>query len=125
MALTHSTSLRNAMADVAVDRWNAGDIQLATDNTFTTILAVIPLANPAAASASAGVAAFLGLPVEDTAADASGTATDFRIRTSGGIEEVRGSVSLVGGGGDLQMINNVLTAGEPVRLTTAAYTAPQ
>ncbi len=68
-------------------------------------------ANPGATSAANTI-------TDDSAANATGTAAFFRIVTSGGAAVLQGSVTAVGGGGDMEIQSTAITAGEPVRITS-------
>jgi hypothetical protein len=88
-----------------------------------TVLATIPLANPAAPAAASGVLTFT-MPRSDTSADATGTAAAARIRTAtGGTDIVTGlTVTLTGGGGDIQLDSLSITSGQTVTLNSATIT---
>src|SRR4051812_48713571 len=78
-----------------------------------TVLATINLASDWMAAASGGTKAMSGLPVTDSAADASGTAGHFRIYASNGTTcHWQGTVTVTGGGGDLTVDNVTFTAGQ-------------
>lgn len=87
MAITLATNARNAVCDGIVDLLDvggAGNLQVATSNAFTTVLATITLSSSPTAfgAASSGVATLA--TVNDPSADNSGTATDWRMRQNGG-----------------------------------------
>jgi len=102
----------------------------ATALSGNTLLAKIALANPAAPNASSGVLTFDFSPaVEDLSADATGTATWFRLYSSADgatISEAnavgQGTVSASGAGGDLELVNTSLTATQPVQITSGTIT---
>lgn len=129
MAITHSTAVRNAATDAVVDLIDAGTtnpqgtLQIAQDAGFTTILATIDLANPAFGAASGGTATAAGLPVSDSAADATGTAAYWRVLDRDNGQVLSGTATATGGGGDLELVSTALTAGEPVEITGFNYTA--
>lgn len=128
MALTHITTLRNQLADLVVDAIDVGttdltgDLQIATSNAFTTILATLNFANPAFGSAAAGVATANAI-ASDTNAANTGTAANFRIRNRNNSEVFQGTVTATGGGGDIQLSSVGITAGDTIALTSVTYTA--
>ena len=131
MAITHQTPARNAAADAVVDLIDAGAgagrVQItktAGNYGAAEIIADIALSDPAFGAAAAGVASASGLPVEDTAANNTGTCVEFRVIDSDLNEIFRGTVTTTGGGGDMEMPSTSVTVGEPVRITSFTYTAP-
>lgn len=126
MALTHVTALRNSLADLVVDAIDigtadaTGDLQFAPDNTFATALATCNFANPAFGAAAAGIATASAIAA-DTNAAGTGTATDFRIRNRDNAEVVRGSVTVTGGGGDVQLSGVLINPADTVSITSMTY----
>lgn len=132
MALTLSTSARNAMADALVDLLDAGPaagtIQIRSgtrpatpnDTATGTLLATVTLVDPAFGSASSGVAT-MSDPAPVTAA-AAGTATWFRALDSTGAAVFDGSVGT--SGADLNLATTSLTAGLTVDITGGTVTMP-
>ena len=96
-----------------------------------TLLAKLVCADPAGAVAS-GVLTFDFDPdITDAAADATGTATWFRMYSSADgstISEanaiLQGTVTATGGGGDMTFTSTSFVSGEPITLTTGTLTAP-
>jgi hypothetical protein len=58
---------------------------------------------------------------QDPAADLTGTAGHYRIKSSGGTCHVQGTVSATGGSGELQLDDDDVVAGQLVTITTAAF----
>jgi hypothetical protein len=128
MTVQHSTAVRNARLD-AIE---------ATIGT-SPILRIRSGAKPAncAASRSGTILASLTLPSdwlgdassgqklkagtwEDLSADASGTAGHYEIMDSGGTTcHEQGTITANGGGGDMELDNTVLAAGQ--QFTVTAY----
>jgi len=126
MAITHPASVRNAIADVVVDRIDQGTG--ASQGTLrikqsTTVLAQLSMANPAFASASSGTATANTI-ADDSSADASGTADAFDIIDRDSAVVVSGTVTATGGGGDIELDNAAITAGDTVSITSLTYSAP-
>lgn len=127
MTLGLSTAARNAMLD-ALATFAGGSCLLrfysgsrpATGGTATTLLAELTCNATFADSASGGVLTLNSI-TSDASADASGTATWFRLVKSGGSTHVLdGSVGT--SGSDINMDNNIFVAGATVSITSITIT---
>jgi hypothetical protein len=135
MATRIATSARNAAADAVVDLLDAGagagyieirtGAQPATPNTAAsgTLLATLPLSDPAFGSAASGTATASAI-TSDTSADATGTAGWFRGYDSTGAAVIDGSVTATGGGGDMTLDSTSIVAGGTVAVTSWTITMP-
>jgi len=86
-----------------------------------TVLATLPLSNPAGTVAS-GVLTFSGFPKSDSSAAANGTAAAARIRTStGGVDLVTG-LTVGTSGADILIDNVSIIAGETITINSASIT---
>lgn len=127
MALAYSTTLRNAMLDAITTAAGNGALlriydgsRPATGGTATTLLAELTCGTPFAASASGGVLT-LGSITQDSSANATGTATWFRIVKSDGTTHVLdGSVGT--SGSDLNLTTTSITSTQPVSVTSFTIT---
>ena len=94
-----------------------------------TLLASITLNDPAFGAASdntpGAIAAANGLPVTDTSADATGTASFFRVLDSDSNVIMQGDVTATAGGGDMEINSTSIVAGAAVRITTFNATMPE
>jgi uncharacterized protein with beta-barrel porin domain len=88
-----------------------------------TVLATLTCADPSAAAAASKTLT-LNAITQDSSADATGDATFFRVMDSDANVVLQGSVSAVGGGGDLQMNTVSVVAGGPVQITSCSFTLP-
>ena len=79
-----------------------------------TVLASMPLPSDAFTAAANGSKAKSGT-WEDPTGDAAGTAAHFRLKTSGGVCKLQGSVGQ--GTGDLQLDNTNIAVGQQVTIT--------
>ena len=129
MAVGYSTTLRNARLDaVSTAVGSAGKLRIydgtrpATGGTATTLLAELTLGSPFAPAASGGVLTANAI-TGDTSADATGTATWARLVTSASAFVADISVSVTGGGGDLQLASASITTGVAVNVTSLTITA--
>lgn len=96
---------------------------VATGLSGNTLLATCPLSATFAPAAASGVLTANAI-TSDASADASGTATFFRLLTSGGTAIVQGTVTATGGGGDLTFSSTSFTAGLTINITSFTLTAP-
>ena len=131
MALQFSVAVRNARLDsiestVGVSaimriRTGAAPANCGTADAGT-VLATLTLPSDWMAAASSGSKALSGT-WQDASADAAGTAAHFRIYDSAGTTcHLQGTVTATGGGGDLQLDNVVLAAGQQFNVTSFTIT---
>lgn len=125
MTTGYSTTLRNAQLDaITTAVGNAGKLQIydgtrpATGGAATTKLAEFTLGSPFAAGAAAGVLSPT-LP-SNTTGLAAGTATWFRITTSGGTFVIDGSVSTAGA--DCNLNTTTISVGATLSVTSFSIT---
>lgn len=88
-----------------------------------TVLATIALPSDWMAAASTGSKAKSGT-WEDTSADATGTAGHWRIYNSGGTCKMQGTLTVTGGGGEMELDSVSITAGQQVTISGFTLTAP-
>lgn len=133
MALTLTSAARTAMVDPLVDLLDVsgpGTIEIrsgtrpagAGDAATGTLLATVTLLNPAFGAASGGVAT-LNDPAA-VAGVAAGTASWFRAKNGAAATVFDGSVSVTGGGGDLQLATTTISVGLSVDITGGTVTMP-
>ena len=132
MTLQYSVAVRNAKLDavetaigasaVLKIRTGAQPANCAAADSGT-VLATCNLPADWMAAASGGTKAFSGT-WEDTSADATGTAAHFRLYASDGTTcHGQGSVTLTGGGGDMEVDNTSFAAGQAFSVTSFTLTA--
>jgi len=86
------------------------------------LLAELTCGTPFAPGAASGVLTANAI-TQDSSANASGTATWFRLVDSGGTTTVMdGNVTVSGGGGDLQLVTTSIVATQPVQITSFVLT---
>lgn len=128
MALAYATNLRNAQLD-AITTFAGGSCKLriydgtrpATGGAATTLLAELTCNATFAGSASSGVLT-LNAITSDTSANATGTATWFRITKSDGTTHVMdGNVGT--SGSDLNLNTTSIVSGAAVAVTSFTITA--
>jgi len=89
-----------------------------------TVVATMTLPSDWMGDAAAGVKAKSGT-WEDLSADSAGTVGHFRIyKSDGTTQEIEGTVTITSGGGDIELDNNVVEAGQQITITTFQLTAP-
>lgn len=130
MALAFATGLRNTMLDAiktALDAGGAaGKLRIydgtrpATGGSATTLLAELTFSFASAAGAASGVLTFSAI-TQDASADATGTATWFRLVTSAAAFVADGNVGT--SGSDLNLTTVSIVATQPVSVSSATITA--
>jgi len=126
MALTHTTAVRNGLADYTVDQVDAGAGDAAGDLVIMTSgdveVATLTMSNPAFGAASSGTATASAI-TDDTSAT-GGTAAKAKLQNRDNTEIVRCSVTATGGGGDIELSSVVIGAGDTVSISSLTYSAP-
>lgn len=132
LAPSISTAARNAACDAVVDLVDAGtppgllkiyagsvpaDVNAALGGA--TLLATLTMSTTAFGAASSGVATAAAI-TSDTSADATGTATFFRITNAAGTAIIQGNVGT--SGADLNLSSTSITAGGTVAVSSLTYT---
>jgi hypothetical protein len=132
MTIQLSTSVRNARLDaietvvgasaIVKIRTGSPPASCAAGDTGT-VLATFNLAADWASAASGASKSFSGTPIQDSAADNTGTATHFRLYASDGTTcHMQGTVTATGGGGDMEIDNTTINAGQLVQITSWTLT---
>lgn len=126
MALAYSSTLRNNRLDQITSAVGASGLlriydgsRPATGGAATTLLAELTCNATFAPGAAAGVLT-LNAITQDSSANATGTATWFRITTSGGTAVVDGSVST--SGSDLNLTTTSIVSTQPVSVSSFTIT---
>jgi hypothetical protein len=123
MTLTHSTAVRNGVADLVVDDIDggtgAGAFLLLT--AADAVVAELPFSDPAFAAASGGAAAANAITSDTNAA--GGEVAKFAWVDGDDTVIVEGTVTGTGGGGDIEMTSTTVAATETVSCSSATYTA--
>lgn len=125
MALAYSVTIRNAMLQSVVDACSAGFLRIydgtrpATGGTATTLLAELALAGPSG-TVSGGFCAFSTITA-DSSANATGTATWYRIVAANGTTHVLdGNVSTAAS--DLNLNTLAIVSGANVSVSSMTIT---
>lgn len=126
MAIAYSTAVRNAMLDAITSAAGASALlsiydgtRPATGGTATTLLAQLTCNATFAPAASGGVLTLNSI-TQDSSANATGTATWFRITTSGSTFVLDGNVGT--SGSDLNLTTTAIVTGQPVSVTSFTIT---
>ena len=130
MAIKLSTSARNAMLD-GITSTVGGSAKLRIYDgsqpagpgtaVSTQVLLAELTCNATFAPAASGGVLTLNAITQDSSADATGTASWFRIVTSGGTAVIDGSVST--SGADMNLNSTSIVSGGSVSVTSATFTA--
>lgn len=121
MAVVYTTAVKNSRLNAVTSAiGTTGVLEIGTTN-MTTVLATIPLANPAAPAATGGVLTFT-MPQSDTAADATGTAAAARIRTASGGTDIVTGLTVGTSGTDIVLDNVSIATGQQITVNSATIT---
>lgn len=128
-------AVANAACDAIVDAIDAGSgagtceiydgskpAGPATAVTDQVLLAVLTFSDPAFGAASNGVATASAI-TQDSSANATGTATWFRVKDSDGNAKWDGTVG-VGSDYDLNVVTTSIVATQPVQVSSFTVTVP-
>jgi hypothetical protein len=132
MTVQLSTSVRNGQLDafetvagtsaILKIRSGAAPANCAAADSGT-VLATMSLPSDWMAAASSGSKAKSGT-WQDTSADATGTAAHFRVYASDGTTcHMQGTITITGGGGDMELDNTSIATGQSITITTFSLTA--
>lgn len=129
MALAYATTLRNARLDAIDDAANAGagaallriydGTRPATGGAATTLLAELTFSDPAFGAAGSGIITASAI-TQDASANATGTATWFRVVDSSATFVMDGNVGTAGS--DLNMTTTSIVATQPVSCSSFVIT---
>lgn len=125
MSITHSGTIRDALANLvvdAIDVGGAGELQFQLTLGGTEV-ATIPFAATAFGAASSGTATALGVPLSDT--NATGNVTpvaNFQIFDGAAAMILGGTVAV--SGEDINLSSLVIGATDTVTLSSLTYSAP-
>lgn len=126
MALTLSTTARNAACDAVVDLTDGGTTDAGGDliimDASSNELVVITLQNPAFGNAANGTATINGTPIS-AIASATGTATQAKIRDRNNVDIITG-LTVGTSGTDVIIENTSITSGQTVNLNSGSITMP-
>jgi len=126
MATTHTTAIRNGLADYAVDSIDTGTGDATGDLVFMTAgdvtVATLAFSNPAYGDASVGVATAATISSDPSAV--GGTVALYKVQNRDNTEVFRGSVTATGGGGDIELSSVAVGATDTVSVSSLTYTAP-
>lgn len=90
-----------------------------------TLVSTIAMAADAFQSASAWTKAITAA-LQDASADNAGSLAGghWRIKTSGGVTKLQGTITATGGGGDMTVDNTTVTAGQQIDVTSFSIGFP-
>ena len=126
-----STTYRNTIMDALTTEAGASALILIYSGTQPagggaasgTLLGTLTCATTFAPAASGG-AITLGSITGDSSADATGTASFFRLTQSDTTWVLDGDITVTGGGGDLTLDSVSVVIGGTINISSATFTAP-
>ena len=121
MSVTYPAAVKNARLNAVTTAIGATGVLEIGTTSMATILATIPLANPAAPAASGGVLSFT-MPQSDASADNTGTAAAARIRTASGGTDIVTGLTVGLSAADVILDSLSITAGQTVTINSASIT---
>lgn len=124
MAVTHVTTIRNALADLVVDAIDAGSGAgyLRFDTSGDSEVATCAFSDPAFGAASSGTATANAIS-SDTSAT-GGTVAKGKFYDSNNTLILTCSVTATGGGGDIEITSVAVGATDTVSVSSLTYSAP-
>jgi hypothetical protein len=121
MSIVISTTLRDAKVNAAVALFDGGRIRFLT--SADVVVAQASFTPGATFTPAVGGQTFLSGTLVDSFTGA-GTIAKFEIETAGQTLLVSGSVSGVGGGGDIELAQTAFSTGDRFEVTNIVYTQP-
>jgi hypothetical protein len=118
MAITLSTTARNAACNGVVDLLDGGSISLQTSGS--AVVATLTLPSPAFGAAATGVAAMN--TVAANTASGTGTVTKAVFKNSGGTDIFTATVGT--SGADINLSSVTFNTGDSVEITSYSHTQP-
>jgi hypothetical protein len=131
MSISRTAATKNLALDAAYDRGTgmklkiyAGSVPANADASIggATLLGTLTLANTPFSAASSGVKT-AGAIASDTDADATGTASFFRLTKSDDTVVAQGTVSAAGGGGDAIINSTSVVIHTTISCSALSFTA--
>lgn len=121
--VTHDIPTKNLIADAVcgANLDNGAKVVLLT--AANVEVATIVLENDAFAAAVNGQAQANNFPKEDTV-DNAGTITKFEVRNSTNVAKIFGTVTTIGGGGDIELSSVAYVVNEIIRINSLTYRVP-
>lgn len=89
-----------------------------------TVLSTITLPADWMGAAASGSKSLLGTWSDVDGADATGSAGHFEILTAGSRVDIQGTVTITGGGGDMEVSNTSFAVGQPFSVTAFTLNEP-
>lgn len=121
MSIVLTDTLRNAKVDAAVSLFTNGRILFLTAADAT--VAEISFGSGIVFSpAVAGQSFLIGALVDSFTA--AGTITKFRIEAAGETSLITGTVTGIGSGGDIELVQTTFNTGDRFEITNIVYTQP-
>jgi len=121
MSIVISTVLRDAKVNAAVALFDGGRIRFLT--AADVVVAQASFTPGAAFTPAVGGQTFLSGTLVDSFTNA-GTITKFDIETAGETLLLSGSVTGIGGGGDITLVQTTFATGDRFEVTNIVYTQP-
>lgn len=124
MAIVHTTTIRNRLADLVVDLLDSGGANgtLEFRSSGDSEIATLAFSATAFGDASNGIATAASI-TDDTQCNA-GTVTKFVALCASGDSAFSGTVTATGGGGDIVLSSTAIGQGDTISVSSLTYEAP-
>lgn len=124
MSVTHPTAVRDGITNFVVDQLDEGTPpgNLVFRTSGDVEVATLPFSNTAFGASSGGTATAATI-TDDTSAT-GGTIAKATLENAAGTIKVTCSVTNTSGGGDIELSNVVVSAGQTVSMSSLTYSAP-
>jgi hypothetical protein len=124
MAVSHPTAVRTGIADHVVDQLDEGvpPGTLVFQTAGNVEVATLTFSNPAFGNALNGTATANAITSDGSAT--GGSIAKARLKNAAGTDKIICSVTATGGGGDIELNDISVTAGQVVTVTSLTYSAP-
>jgi hypothetical protein len=123
MAVTHPTAIRNDIANLIVDKIDAGGAgSIEFQTSASAVIATLAFSATAFDAAANGVAAAASI-TDDTDCE-PGTVAKFVVKSGGAATIFEGTVTATGGGGDIILSSVAIGDGDTISISSLTYEAP-
>lgn len=127
MTVTHASGIRDAIANLVADAHDVGSGESGGSLVLrdgSTAAVVFRFAGTAFGAASSAIVTLASTPIEETAADDAAELDNFLTRDKDDGQVLAGSITAVGMGGDIEVTNTNVAAGQDCSLESLTYEAP-
>ena len=126
MPVTHVANVRNGLCQYVIDQLDAAGADPNADLVFMTsgdvTVGTLGFSAPPSFAAPAAGNMIANAIADDTNA-VGGTVALFKWQNRSNAEQLRGSVTAIGGGGDIELSSVAVSGGDTISMTSLDYTS--